>query len=547
MARTTRSPTLGRAAKSGPAREPLLDIHDIQGNILAGFNKDHQRLIALRIHDVSTARRWLRRIAPQISSLAEVYQFNALFRMTRARAGHDPAGLIATWANIAFSHPGLETLISAAAANGVPDEPFRVGLPARAGFLGDVPPPGQSDPMANWVIGGTGRVPDILLIVASDDAGQLDRAADRLRPGPGDGSGAPEVIWEELGQTRPDLPGHEHFGFKDGISQPAVRGLVSRRPDIFLTPRLLAPPAPGEIEFARPGQPLVWPGQFVFGYPATDGSSGSGGGPIPPGKLDPAWLRNGSLLVFRRLRQDVAAFTAFIRTTAANLAANPAFGGMTPAHLGALLVGRWASGAPILRSPQKDLPALAACPLANNDFLYTVNTPPPIFRPGVSDPAMAFPLAVADTAGVVCPHAAHIRKVNPRDQDTDLGDLFDTLTRRILRRGIPYGPPLADPSTDDGVDRGLHFLCYQTSIEDQFEKLQTDWANSVNNPKPLGHDFIIGQTPDQQRSLQLLTADQSDAIPVTAPRQWVTPTGGGYFFAPSLSALRDVLGGEAVL
>src|SRR5262249_38189980 len=151
----------------------------------------------------------------------------------------------------------------------------------------------------------------------------------------------------------------EHFGFKDGVSQPGVRGLMSRRPDVYLTPRRLAPAAPGEMEFARPGQPLVWPGQFVFGYASTDGSSGSTGGPVPAVKLKPAWLANGSLLVFRRLRQDVAAFTAFVRSEAARLAATPDFAGMTPARLGALLVGRWASGAPILRAQQTDLPALA--------------------------------------------------------------------------------------------------------------------------------------------------------------------------------------------
>ncbi|HEX4610704.1 MAG TPA: Dyp-type peroxidase [Urbifossiella sp.] len=545
MAPTDRPPAPGRAVKARSAREPLLDVHDIQGNVLAGFNKDHQLLTALTIRDVAAARQWLRRVAPHVSSLAEVHQFNGLFRMRRARVGRDPAGLVATWVNVAFSYPGLATLTSPAAADGVPDAPFRAGLPGRAGVLGDAAPGGRGDPTAGWVVGGTGRVPDVLLIVASDDPDELAKAAARVRPGAGDGPGAPEVVWEELGQTRPDLPGHEHFGFKDGVSQPGVRGLVSQRPDVFLTPRLLAPSAAGGVESARPGQPLVWPGQFVFGYPSTDGASGSTGGPVPPGKLKPAWLRNGSLLVFRRLRQDVAAFAAFVTATAAALAATPEFAGMTPARRGALLVGRWPSWAPVPRAPQTDLPALAACPLSNNDFLFAVNTPPPVFRPGAAGPP-PFPPAAADPHGFICPHAAHIRKVNPRDQDSDLGDQFDTLTRRILRRGTPYGPPLADPSADDGVDRGLHFLCYQTSIEEQFEKLQVDWANSTGAPQAGGHDLVIGQTADGVRGFDLSTPDGASVRPLTAPRQWVTPTGGGYFFAPSISAIRDVLGGGAV-
>src|SRR5207247_2243535 len=100
---------------------------------------------------------------------------------------------------------------------------------------------------------------------ASDDETQLHHVANQLRPGAGDIAGAPEVIWEEKGETRRDLPGHEHFGFKDGVSQPGVRGLISQNPNLFLTERLLPTPAKGEVEFASPGVPLVWPGQFVFG------------------------------------------------------------------------------------------------------------------------------------------------------------------------------------------------------------------------------------------------------------------------------------------
>jgi Dyp-type peroxidase family len=304
------------------------------------------------------------------------------------------------------------------------------------------------------------------------------------------------VSWEELGQTRPDLPGHEHFGFKDGVSQPGVRGRVSAKPDVFLTKRKIAQ-AEVNMQFAAPGQPLVWPGQFVFGYPSTDHVTGD---PVEPDKAMPAWLKNGSLIV-----------------------------------------GRWKSGTPVLRAQANDLPALGASPLANNDFLFTVNSPPPVFLPDV-EPPKPFPEAPADPSGLICPHAAHIRKVNPRDQDSDLGDQFDTLTRRVLRRGIPYGPPIHDPTAADGVDRGLHFLCYQTSIVEQFEKLQQDWANNTNAPQAGGHDVIIGQTADQRRIFELFTDGGASSLTLTTPTQWVTPTGGGYFFAPSISTLRDVLG-----
>lgn len=521
--------------------EGLLEIDDIQGNILAGFNKDHQTLVALAIRDIAAAKTWLSRVAPHISSLAEVGHFNRLFRTRRQRLGHDPVGLIATWANIAFSRAGLAKVTSQADADRVPDDAFKQGLPDRAANLGDRPAVNGEPVSSHWVVGGTGNVPDILLIVASDDREQLERVVSQLCPGAGDLAGAPEVVWRELGETRSDLPGHEHFGFKDGVSQPGVRGLVSRAPDVYLTERPLRDAPDGEIAFASPGMPLVWPGEFVFGYLSSDRTNGQ---PVPPAELKPEWLRNGSLLVFRRLRQDVAAFHAFLRAAAASLAATPDFPGLTADRLGAMLVGRWPSGAPIARAPVQDNIALANESLSRNDFLFVNDTPPPDFKPGIL-PAPNFPRAKADALGFVCPRAAHIRKVNPRDQDSDKGDQFDTLTRRILRRGIPFGPPLPAPPggqlpADDGVERGLHFLCYQTSIVEQFELLQIDWANSTENPKPHGHDLIIGQSADTSREVQLFTATGGSQM-LQTDRTFVTMTGGGYFFSPSISALQKVL------
>jgi Dyp-type peroxidase family len=234
---------------------------------------------------------------------------------------------------------------------------------------------------------------------------------------------------------------------------------------------------------------------------------------------------------------------AFLEAEADRLSRTPGFPGITTKRLGALLVGRWPSGAPVSRTPDADNPDLAADDLSNNDFLFTQDTPAPIFLPGSGTSPGAFPRALEGSNGPVCPHAAHIFKVNPRDRSTDLGPEVDTLTRRIVRRGIPFGAPLAEPlKGDDGVSRGLHFLCYQASIADQFETLQQDWANNTGAPTSGGHDVIIGQTKTTARTINL-----SPIVPgqpgetVTAPKQWVTPTGGGYFFAPSISAIRDTL------
>lgn len=91
--------------------EPVIEIKDIQGNVFPGFNKDFQTFISLRIEDAGAAKGWLRAIAPTISTVEEVLAFNRLFRALRARQGHEPRGLVATWTNIAFSYSGLKKLV----------------------------------------------------------------------------------------------------------------------------------------------------------------------------------------------------------------------------------------------------------------------------------------------------------------------------------------------------------------------------------------------------------------------------------------------------
>src|SRR5262249_42515781 len=181
--------------------------------------------------------------------------------------------------------------------------------------------------------------------------------------------------------------------------------------------------------FARPGQPLVQPGQFLLGEPRQSPNHPSNQG--TRASNFPSWAARGSYLVCRRLNQDVVAFWNFVAKAASRI-------GIAPVRLAAALVGRWPSGAPLLRTPAADNAALAGDPFANNHFVFNDDTRASSLREIPGYAGDTFDRAKADLLGAVCPHFAHIRKMNPRDSATDLGTMEDTLTHLILRRGIPF-------------------------------------------------------------------------------------------------------------
>ncbi len=546
------TPLIKTMADDGQAPdEPYLDGDEIQGNVVPGFLKPYMAVAALTIGDVASAKGWLADVASRITTLAEAMESHAKVRGYRGLGperldlvGALPPGLNDAWLNIALSSGGLSKLLSGGGHAGdlglFTDQGFQRGLAARSSLLGDPTDPSAEGNPANWIFGGPGREADVLLILAADREEKGTRVLDEVRAH-AVASGL-TVVYEESGRKLGKM-GKEHFGFQDGISQPGVRGRLSGFPGGFITPRTIDPSClPDARLYGLPGQYLVWPGEFVFGYPR------SGADPLTPGQVNlpgPAWSRNGSYLVFRRLRQDVAGFRAFAAESAEEFSGRPGFEGVTPEWVGARVVGRWPSGAPVSRVPHEDDAALGADRLANNNFGFAADA--------VEDPLVGglkagyWPDAKADPIGLTCPMAAHIRKVNAREAANDLGGRRASFSRRILRRSLPFGPALAEPSGGDPANgnRGLLFACYQASIEDQFEFLCNGWAGSTKRPRsPSGFDMVIGQNgvPGGGRERSCTIFGQG-AVPATLATMtdFVVPTGGGYFFSPSISALKEVL------
>ena len=521
------------AASPPPSRaDPVVptgdDLQDIQGNIFGGFMKDYQEFMFLKFASKATAKSFLEGIYPKVkaSSSAEVLKFNAQFKALKASHIAPESVIAARWTNIAFTHAGLAKLDGASGLDSFPAA-FKEGMIARKAKIGDAD---TSDP-ARWDAPFKNGDIDAIVLLAADHEGDVLAMFDDARALL---SADTELLGSVSGRVRQDQPGHEHFGFKDGVSQPGIRSLD------------LPDDPVGNAFQGHPGQDLLWPGEFVLGYstqiPQKDaGHDGPNpnAGPISPAKSTaPDWARNGSYLVFRKLAQDVRGF----RKHVAELARAHH---KTTDLMGAKLVGRYASGCPLetrsfgegLEAPSVD-PGIANPALADSDFLNNN------FEFG------------DDEDGAICPRAAHIRKAYPRDEITtdgvevlkDEDSESNTQTHRLLRRGIPYGESLGSGTDGEPTDpRGLCFLAYQADIERQFEFVQSSWVNATefpNEPRdkdklvvPAGQDPIIAQSASGP--FELRPGSKRKEITVN---HFVQTRGGGYFFQPSIKKLKEFAG-----
>jgi Dyp-type peroxidase family len=433
------------------ATSGLLELDDIQSGVLRPRPAPYvATYLVLRIDDRKAGRELMGRLSNVVAS-----------------AAHPESPAADTWVSVSLTFQGLEAL-------GVPQESldsfaweFQQGMAARARQLGDT---GDSSP-EHWEAPlGT---PDVHVVITalSPDAQRLEAALERARQAL---QALPSValIWR---QDCHALPGpREHFGFRDGMSHPAIEG--------------------SGIPGTNPAQRPLKAGEFVLGYPDELG------GVVMP--QPEALGRNGTYVVFRKLYQRVALFRRYLKESA-----------LSPDDeelLAAKMMGRWRSGAPLALCPFSDNPELGDDPLRNNAFLYG-----------------------DDPTGFKTPRESHIRRVNPRDSSV----AGVAILHRMIRRGTVYGPPLPEGALeDDGVDRGLMFAFIGAHLRRQFEFVQTEWINSGvfigagNARDPIAgsndgdSDFTIPRQPVPRRLYGL-------------PR-FVVTRGGEYAFMPGLRALR---------
>jgi Dyp-type peroxidase family len=506
--------------------EPLLDADDIQGNIIPGFNRKERYLVAFSCTDKGRLQSALALLRPQITRMSEALEHrdNRKRAFLSAMPAPERTDL---WVNLALG-VGATTALGATGVIDLDDDERSFAKGMGPGIVGDpfttVLPDGSPNPAAraNWKVGSPSRRVDLLLIFANDanvaEAARpvVDEVAQLLGSQP---------IYQERGWV---LSGEtEHFGFRDGISQPGVRGRIKQDGAERLVTTRYGVPSQQGIDFGKTGQPLVWPGQFLTGQPVSQDDHPA---------LAPE-LTNGSFLVFRRLQQDVKAF--YDDTDAMAQKLNAATGqALSGSDLRTGIVGRFPSGASLMRHQQE--PIQPEGPNEINYFVFGTALPTIALSDGT---AVAGSAADPDVLrGRRCPVWAHTRKVNPRDQGTNRGNPVDTIGFQMLRRGIPFGPSYdhSNPASPSNKEpRGLLFLSYQANIARQFEILNHDWMNNRDAPQAGGFDLLVGQNVSDNGLYALKAATFFGAsgagTDFETPNQWVMPTGGAFLFAPSLA------------
>jgi deferrochelatase/peroxidase EfeB len=446
------------------------DCRDIQGLVLFGTTCPLLRYHFFTITEPVGGRRFVRAMIEPSSPI------QVTTAGVRDEDRPSPARVY-----VGFTWNGLQAIGASQVTLGSFPIEFREGAKARAAALGDAGPSGPDQ----WLFDpDTAHVAVIVYARQQTDLDALSRLlleeaeAHACRLVTMLDAAALQDYLHPSGQfvTRP-----VHFGYSNGISQPEILPAISRQPG--------APPA-------------VPPGMFILGHPDDTHAPGSHvtNTPLP---IPAAFSYNGTFGAFRMLEQDVDAFEEFLdrHTT-------------TPDErelLAAKMCGRWRNGVPLTLSPNGPSPSPPLAAADYNRFDY--------------GPSPENPTAVDDRDGLVCPIGAHIRRVNPRSGDAAGGMGHP----RLIRRGMPYGPPYDPARRRDGIPRGILGLFLCASLSDQFEVVMRNWSNQT----PIAG---VGQSG---RDLSDVATDGT-AVETIALSRFVRTRAAAYLFFPSMTGLRIV-------
>ncbi|KAG8695691.1 hypothetical protein FRC09_008999, partial [Ceratobasidium sp. 395] len=256
-----------------PATPPLptptkVDVENVQGDVIIGLPKKKEEFVFFVIRDSSQFKVNLQRL--KIATTGDVQRAKENIDQARKRT---PGCLIPLpFLNIAFSQQGLNAL---GITEDIGDVPFSKGQFADAGNLGDEGTTDAEGFHPKWESAFTNRIDGVLLAAGESwkTVNYVVKAAvDTLGP-------SIQVVYYLKGSVRPgEEKGHEHFGWEDGISNPAVEGVVA----------------------PLPGQRPIPPGVILLGAEKD------------PVASRPSWAVDGSFLVFRQLAQLVPEFHNFL-------------------------------------------------------------------------------------------------------------------------------------------------------------------------------------------------------------------------------------------
>ena len=466
---------LDRADAPLTASDLAVNLADIQGGLLKEYDTLACIYLFYRMDDRAGGREWLTALLDQVTTATDA-------------AGSPPPE---ETLNVAFSARGLAAVGTSNEALATFPQAFLQGMAARAETLGDT---GAAAPN-HWEGGLGGPEIHAMVVLSGPDAVAVDTRRATISD-LASSHGVVEVhrvAAEVVFEKRSGCPS-AHFGYRDPISQPAIAGFDEG--------------VPGDGARDGAGWRAIQPGEFLLGYVNELGEVTS---PPLPRELG----LNGSFIVFRKARQDVAGFRDALKQGAMAL-----WGTDDPAHqelLAAKIVGRWRSGCPIALSPDQDDLAIADDPARINDFDH-------------SD----------DPEGLKCPLGAHTRRANPRA--SKLTTTTNVNRKRLLRRGLEFGPPLPEGVPDDGVDRGQAGVFVVADIELQFEFIQAQWIEKGDfiGLDSTEKDPLVGANADGGQ----FTVPGADMPFLYDLRQFVTVQGGEYFFAPSITGLRGLAAGR---